>query len=237
MFFRVRLGHEHDICEAGQALQNSPGYRPRDHAIFGSPVQFGPARSIKLKPGEERGKANDNIGAGHPQIPAEAMAPAGSSGPARRPRTSSPDNKRALRLVGLGVVIDMLRSRRFYERVAVGAIVLAAVRNMGQEQRASTLFERLSAWNKRQIEILERKAEQQALRLERQAKREARRLERKAKRQARRMTTRTKRGSADRELALKRTARPGGKCDVRATVHHALSSSNMNLPDGNRKWC
>ena len=131
---------------------------------------------------------------------AEAMAPAGSSGPARRPRTSSPDNKRALRLVGLGVVIHMLRSRRFYERVAVGAIVLAAVRNMGQEQRAST-FERLSAWNKRQIEILERKAEQQALRLERQAKREARRLERKAKRQARRLTGRTKRGSADRELA------------------------------------
>ena len=93
----------------------------------------------------------------------------------------------------------MLRSRRFYERVAVGAIVLAAVRSMGQEQRAST-FERLSAWNKRQIEILERKAEQQALRLERKAKREARRLERKAKRQARRLTGRAKLGSADQEL-------------------------------------
>ena len=115
-------------------------------------------------------------------------------------RTSSPGNKFALRLIGLGVVIHMLRSRRFYERVAVGAIVLAAVRNMGQEQRAST-FERLSAWNKRQIEILERKAEQQARRLERKAKREARRLERKArrlehkaKRQARRLTGRASKG-------------------------------------------
>lgn len=108
-------------------------------------------------------------------------------------RTSSPGHQFALRLIGLGVVIHMLRSRRFYERVAVGAIVLAAVRNMGQEQQAST-FERLSAWNKRQIEILERQAERQALRLERKAKREARRLERKAKRQARRLTGRASEG-------------------------------------------
>ena len=121
-------------------------------------------------------------------------------------RTSSPDNQFALPLIGLGVVIHMLRSRRFYERVAVGAVVVAAVRNMGQEQRAST-FERLSAWNKRQIEILERKAEQQARRLERKAKRlerkaerQARHLERKAKRQARRLTGRAEPGPADREL-------------------------------------
>ncbi len=120
---------------------------------------------------------------------AQAVARAGSSGPTRPPQTSSPDNKFALRLIGLGVVIHMLRSRRFYQWVAIGAVVVAAVRNMGQEQRAST-FERLSAWNRRQIEILERKTEQQALRLERKAKREARRLERKAKRQARRLTGR-----------------------------------------------
>ena len=68
LFFRVRPGHDHDIREAVQALQDSPSYRPGDHAISGSPVQFGPAASIKLKPGEERGKANDNIGAGCPQI-------------------------------------------------------------------------------------------------------------------------------------------------------------------------
>ena len=130
---------------------------------------------------------------------AGAIAPAGSSGPTRRPRTSSPDNRLALRLIGLGVVIHMLRSRRFFERVAVGAIVLAAVRNLGQEKRAST-FERLAAWNKRQVEILERKAERQARRVEREAKRQARRVERTAKRQARRLAIRAKLGPADREL-------------------------------------
>ena len=111
---------------------------------------------------------------------AEAMAPAGSSGPTRRPRTSSPDNQSAVRLIGLAVLIHMLRSRRFYERVAVGAIVVAALRGLGQENRAIT-FERLAAWNKRQVQLLERTT-----------KRHARRLERKAKRHARRLTVRAK---------------------------------------------
>jgi hypothetical protein len=85
-------------------------------------------------------------------------------------------------MVGLGVVGHMLRSRRFYERLIVGAIVLGALRGLGQESRASS-FERLSAWNKRQVQLLERKAERQAMRLDRKA----RRLERKAKRQAMRL--------------------------------------------------
>ena len=33
LFFRVRPGHEHDIREAVQALQNSPGYRPGDYDL------------------------------------------------------------------------------------------------------------------------------------------------------------------------------------------------------------
>ena len=105
----------------------------------------------------------------------EAMAPAGGSGPARRPRTSSPDNQPTVRLVGLAVLIHMLRSRRFYERVAVGAIVVAALRTLGQESRASS-FERLAAWNQRQVQLLERRTKRQARRLERKAKRQARRL-------------------------------------------------------------
>ena len=72
----------------------------------------------------------------------EAIAPAGSSGSAGRPRTSSPDNKSAARLLGLAVLIHMLRSRRFYERVVVGVIAAAGPRALGQENRASTL----SAW-------------------------------------------------------------------------------------------
>jgi len=92
------------------------------------------------------------------------------------------DGQAALGLVGLGVVGHVLRSRRFYERVIVAAIVLGVLRGLGQETRAST-FERLAAWNKRQAQLLEREAERQARRLERKA----RRLERKAERQARRV--------------------------------------------------
>lgn len=107
--------------------------------------------------------------------PAGAMPPAGSSGLARSPRTSSPDDQPAVRLIGPAVLIHMLRSRRFYERVAVGAIVVAALRGLGQENRANT-FERLAAWNKRQVQLLERRTKRHARRLERKAKRQARRL-------------------------------------------------------------
>jgi hypothetical protein len=50
----------------------------------------------------------------------------------------------------------VLRSRRFYERVIVGAIVLRALRGLGQVSRASTMA-RLQAWNKRQVQLLGRK--------------------------------------------------------------------------------
>jgi hypothetical protein len=111
-----------------------------------------------------------------------AIIAAGSSRSAAQPGDLGFAGKAALGLAGLGVVGHVLRSRRFYERVIVGAIVLGALRGLGQENQAST-FERLTAWNKRQVQVLERKAERQARRLERKA----RRLERKAKRQARRL--------------------------------------------------
>ena len=123
-------------------------------------------------------------GAGRPPL---ANIAAGSSRSAAQPGDSGFDGKAALGLVGLGVLGHVLRSRRFYERAIVGAIVLGALRGLGQENRAST-FERLAAWNKRQVQLLERQAERQARRLERKA----RRLERKAKRQARRLTVRAK---------------------------------------------
>jgi hypothetical protein len=71
----------------------------------------------------------------------------------------------------------MVRSRRFHERVVLGAIVLGALRGLGQDSRAST-FERLSAWNQRQVDLLQRKAERQTGRVERKAKH----LERRARR-------------------------------------------------------
>ncbi len=117
-------------------------------------------------------------GAGKPPL---AHIAAGSSS-AAQPEDSGLAGKAALGLIGLGVVGHVLRSRRFRERVIVGAIVLGALRGLGQENRASA-FERVAAWNKRQVQRLEREAERQARSLER----EARRREREAERQARRL--------------------------------------------------
>ena len=117
-------------------------------------------------------------GAGRPPL---ASIAAGSSRPAE-PGDSGFAGKAALGLIGLGAVGHVLRSRRFDERVIVAAIVVQALRGLGQENRASA-FERVTAWNKRQVQRFERKAEREARRVERKA----RRLERKAERQARRL--------------------------------------------------
>lgn len=136
-------------------------------------LQLAGCRVSQAHAGRGRGSEVTVSGRDAPRS-AEAMAPAGSSGPAH-PRTSSAGNQSAVRLIELAVLIHMLRSRRFYERVAVGAVVLAAVRRLGQENRAS-IFERVAAWNKGQVQLFERKAERQARLLERKAKRQARRL-------------------------------------------------------------
>ncbi len=91
--------------------------------------------------------------------PPRAITPAGSNAPA--PRTPGFDDRMATRLVWLTVVRHMLRSRRFYERVAVAVIALRALRQIGRENRASTMA-RLAAWNKREMQRLERKAKQPA---------------------------------------------------------------------------
>jgi len=91
--------------------------------------------------------------------PPRAITPAGSNGP--EPRTPGFDQRMAARLVWLAVIRHVLRSRRFYERVAVAVIALRALRQMGQENRASAMA-RLAAWNKRELQRLERKAKQPA---------------------------------------------------------------------------
>jgi hypothetical protein len=90
--------------------------------------------------------------------PAEVMTLAPGSGPTPRSQTSSPGTTAAWRLIRLAVLGHMLHSRRFYERAAVGAIVLAALARIGRENRARSLA-RLAAWNKRQAQFLERQAE------------------------------------------------------------------------------
>jgi hypothetical protein len=109
---------------------------------------------------------------------------AGSSRPAAQSGDLGFAVKAALGLVGLGVVGHVLRSPRFHERVIVGAIVLGALRGIGQESRANS-FARLAAWNNRQVQRLELKAEQQTAHLALEAEHQTRHLERKARRQAR----------------------------------------------------
>jgi hypothetical protein len=93
--------------------------------------------------------------------PAQAIVAEGSSSPAPRPGASGLDTKMAWGLIGLGLVGHMLRSPRFYETVAATAIALASLRQLGQQNRAN-MTARLSAWNQREMQRLERKAQRQA---------------------------------------------------------------------------
>ena len=96
------------------------------------------------------------------------MPPAGGNEPIRQSKATELEAQAVLRLIGVAVLLRLLQSRRFWERLAVGGIVLGALGRMGQENRASTIT-RLVAWNKRQAGRLERQAERQAEHLERQA--------------------------------------------------------------------
>jgi hypothetical protein len=130
----------------------------------------------------EQGGGMTRPGQGAERPPLANIA-AGSSGSAAQAGDSGLEGKAAMGLVGLGMLRHVLRSRTFYEKVVVAAIVLGALRGLGQESRAST-FRRLSAWDKRQAQRLQRHAKGHA----RRVKRKARRLEHKAKRQAQRLT-------------------------------------------------
>ncbi len=96
-------------------------------------------------------------GAGRPPL---ASIAAGSSRPTVQPGDSGLDAQAALGLVGLGVVGHVLRSRSFYEKVVVAAIAVGALRRIGQDNRASAMAS-LRAWNKREIQRMERKAQRQ----------------------------------------------------------------------------
>jgi hypothetical protein len=57
----------------------------------------------------------------------------------------------------------MLRSPRFYATVAVTAIAVGALRQIGQQNRAG-MAARLGAWNQREMQRLGRQAQRQAQR-------------------------------------------------------------------------
>ena len=92
--------------------------------------------------------------------PPAAITALGSNRSASRPGAQGRGGKVVMGLVALGLTRHVLRSRRFQEGVAVTAIALGALRGIGQENRAS-MMARLSAWNKRQVQFLERQAERQ----------------------------------------------------------------------------
>jgi hypothetical protein len=102
--------------------------------------------------------ARSGQGAGEPP---QAIVAVGSGSPAARPGASGLDTKMTWGLVGLGLVSHMLRSPRFYETVAVAAIAVRALRQIGQQDQAS-MTARLAAWDQRQRQRLERKAQRQA---------------------------------------------------------------------------
>ena len=96
-------------------------------------------------------------GAGEPR---QAVVAEGSSSPAPRPGASGLDTKMAWGLVGLGLVGHVLRSPRLYGTVAVTAIAVRSLQQIGQQNRAS-MTARLTAWNQREMQRLERKAQRQ----------------------------------------------------------------------------
>ena len=101
--------------------------------------------------------ARSGQGAGEPP---QAVVAEGSGSPAPRPRPSGLDTKLTWGLVGLGLVGQMLRSPRFYQTVAVTAIAVGSLRQIGQQNTAS-MTARLAAWNQREMQRLERNAQRQ----------------------------------------------------------------------------
>ena len=90
-----------------------------------------------------------------------AAGPGGQNAAAGRgSRVAGADHRTALRMVALATVVHILRSRRFYRRVITVAIALGAIRQIGQQDQASTMA-RLAAWDKRQVQRLERRAKRQ----------------------------------------------------------------------------
>jgi len=69
-------------------------------------------------------------------------------------------HRTAMRMIVLATVAHMLRSRRFYARLITVVVAVRALGQIGHENEASTMA-RLTAWDKRQVQRLERKAQRQ----------------------------------------------------------------------------
>ena len=131
---------------------------------------YGTEGRTTSRPGLDLGAASRMAASGRPRYAflqcgrGEAQVMAGPEGQkaaaGRGPRTAGADHRTAMRVVALAAVVHMLRSRRFYQRMITVVIAVGAIRRIGQENQASTMA-RLTAWDKRQVQRLERKAKRQ----------------------------------------------------------------------------
>jgi hypothetical protein len=94
-----------------------------------------------------------------PQALVLALALAASGGSAPGSPKPDGDRQKAIRVLVAALLVHMIRSRRFYERAAVAAVVLAAMgglAGMDKESRAKN-FARMVAWLKQTDERVEEK--------------------------------------------------------------------------------
>jgi hypothetical protein len=114
-----------------------------------------------------------------PQAP-QSSASADSSSQARPSPATSLDNRLVAVLVGARIAANILRSPRFYQALVVAAIGSVAVARIGKEDQASA-FQRIAAWDARQLERFQHQQERRAGRVARKAEQQVRRVERKTK--------------------------------------------------------
>jgi hypothetical protein len=84
-----------------------------------------------------------------------AATPAAATGPVRQPPAVRRDNRIAWSLIGLKMAGNVLRSRRSYELMIVGAIMAAALARQARESQVQILA-RLIAWDRRRRQALRR---------------------------------------------------------------------------------
>ncbi len=113
-----------------------------------------------------------------PQAPPSPAA-AGSSQARPSPATSL-DNRLVAVLIGARIAANILRSPRFYQALVVAAVGSVALARIGKEDQASA-FQRIAAWDARQLERFQHQQERRSGRVARKAEHQVRRLERKTK--------------------------------------------------------
>ena len=105
---------------------------------------------------------------------------AASSGQARPSPATSLDNRLVAVLIGARIAANILRSPRFYQALVVAAVGSVALARIGKEDQASA-FQRIAAWDARQLERFQHQQERRSGRVARKAEHQVRRLERKTK--------------------------------------------------------